>query len=74
MSKKKRVLVTGGLGTVGSGIVKQLRSRGHHVISLGKRHSNDEIGFSLKSDLENPFYASMLLVFGANYYDHLLDD
>ena len=57
MSNKKRVLVTGGLGTVGSGIVKQLRSRGHHVISLGRRHSNDEIGFSLKSDLENPLYA-----------------
>ena len=57
MSKKKRILVTGGLGTVGAGIVKQLRSRGHHVISLGRRHSNDEIGFSLKSDLENPFYA-----------------
>lgn len=56
MNENKKVLVTGGLGTVGSGIVKTLRDRGFHVISLGKRHERDEVGYSLKSDLENPLY------------------
>ncbi len=56
MDKQLRVLVTGGLGTVGSGIVAELRSRGHQVISLGRRHSCDEVGFSLRNDVENPCY------------------
>jgi len=52
-----RILVTGGLGVIGSGIVTELRKRKCYVISLGRRHSNDEIAFSLNSDLENPQYA-----------------
>ncbi len=51
------ILVTGGLGTVGAGLIKELRQRGHHVVSCDTRHEADEIGFSLGSDLEKPLYA-----------------
>ncbi|HEV8137179.1 MAG TPA: NAD(P)-dependent oxidoreductase [Pyrinomonadaceae bacterium] len=52
-----RVLVTGGLGTVGSGLIQELRSRGHHVVSCDLSHQADEIGFSLRTDVEAPTYA-----------------
>jgi dTDP-glucose 4,6-dehydratase len=52
-----RILVTGGLGTVGSGLVKKLRERGHYVVACGRRHYCDEKGFSLGSDKEYPLYA-----------------
>lgn len=52
-----RILVTGGLGTVGSGLIQELRSRGHHVVSCDLSHQADEIGFSLKTDVEAPTYA-----------------
>ena len=45
-----KILVTGGQGTIGSGVVKRLRSQGHHVVSLGRRHAHDQVAFSLKSD------------------------
>lgn len=52
-----RILVTGGLGTVGSGLIKELRARGHHVVSCDLSHQPDEIGFSLNTDVESPLYA-----------------
>lgn len=52
-----RVLVTGGLGTVGSGLVGELRSRGHHVVSCDLYHQPDEVGFSLRTDVTMPTYA-----------------
>ena len=52
-----RILVTGGLGTVGAGLVNGLRARGHHVVSLDLAHQPDEIGFTLHTDVENPGYA-----------------
>jgi len=52
-----RILVTGGLGTVGHNLTEKLRSRGHHVVACGRRHYHDENGFSLGSDKENPLYA-----------------
>jgi dTDP-glucose 4,6-dehydratase len=51
-----RILVTGGLGTVGAGLVKELRERGHDVISLDLAHHHDEIGFSVHTDVPNPGY------------------
>jgi dTDP-glucose 4,6-dehydratase len=51
------ILVTGGLGTVGAGLIKELRGRGHHVVSCDLRHEADEIGFSLHTDVEVPLYA-----------------
>jgi dTDP-glucose 4,6-dehydratase len=51
------ILVTGGLGTVGAGLVKEFRHRGHHVVSLDLAHQHDEMGFTLRSDVENPGYA-----------------
>ena len=55
--KQQRILITGGLGTVGSGLIGELRSRGHHVVSCDLAHQPDEIGFSLRTDVETPLYA-----------------
>jgi dTDP-glucose 4,6-dehydratase len=51
------ILVTGGLGTVGAGLVQELRNRNHHVISCDLSHQADEIGFSLGTDVEVPLFA-----------------
>ena len=51
------ILVTGGLGTIGAGLVKELRKRGHHVISCDLAHQPDEFGFSVRTDVEKPLYA-----------------
>lgn len=53
----KKILVTGGLGTIGSALVKELRSRGYDVYAIDLRHSEDQIGFSLRTDLADPRYA-----------------
>lgn len=50
------ILITGGLGTVGSGLVKELRSRGHRVVSCDLYHQHDQMAFSLRSDLQDPGY------------------
>lgn len=52
-----RILVTGGLGTVGAGLITELRGRGHHVVSCDLRHEADEVGFSVGTDLKVPLYA-----------------
>jgi dTDP-glucose 4,6-dehydratase len=52
-----RILVTGGNGTVGAGLVTELRSRGHSVVSCDRSHRHDEVGFSLRTDVEAPTYA-----------------
>jgi dTDP-glucose 4,6-dehydratase len=52
-----RILVTGGLGTVGAGLVSELRRRGAAVVSCDLAHQPDEIGFSLGTDLTEPGYA-----------------
>jgi dTDP-glucose 4,6-dehydratase len=52
-----RILVTGGIGIVGTGLIKELRARGHHVVSCDLHHQPDEVGFSLRTDLEVPLYA-----------------
>jgi dTDP-glucose 4,6-dehydratase len=55
--KSMRMLVTGGLGTIGAGLIAELRSRGHHVVSCDLYHRPDERGFSLRTDVELPLYA-----------------
>jgi dTDP-glucose 4,6-dehydratase len=52
-----RILVTGGLGTVGAGLVSELRDRGHHVVSSDIAHQPDEVGFSVPIDISEPLYA-----------------
>jgi len=52
-----RILVTGGLGTVGTGLINDLRGRGHHVVSCDLPHQPDEVGFSLRTDVRAPLYA-----------------
>lgn len=52
-----RILVTGGLGTVGSQLINELRTRGHHVVSMDLQHQPDEVGFSLRTDVDTPLYA-----------------
>src|ERR1039458_6224384 len=53
----KRIFVTGGLGTVGSGLIAELRKRGHHVVSCDLAHQPDEVGFSVRTDVSVPLYA-----------------
>jgi len=53
----KRVLVTGGLGTIGRGLVAELTERGQLVYYIDLAHDKDEIGFSLRTDLPDPRYA-----------------
>ena len=52
-----RILVTGGLGTVGRGLTEQLRKRGHHVVCCDLYHQPDEVGFSVGTDIKEPIYA-----------------
>jgi dTDP-glucose 4,6-dehydratase len=52
-----RVLVTGGLGTVGAGLVCELRKRAHRVVSCDTDHQPDEVGFSVNTDVSVPLYA-----------------
>jgi len=54
---KKRVLVTGGNGTLGSGLVKELRKRGHDVYSIDLYHDEDQLGYSLRTDVVDAKYA-----------------
>ncbi len=53
----KRVLITGGLGTIGRGLVAELKDRGHQVYSIDLRHGEGEVGFSLRTDVREPCYA-----------------
>jgi dTDP-glucose 4,6-dehydratase len=52
-----RVLVTGGLGTVGAGLTRELRTRGHHAVSCDLAHQTDEVGFGINTDVAVPLYA-----------------
>lgn len=52
-----RILVTGGLGTVGAGLISELRGRGHHAVSCDLYHHSEEIGFTVGTDLAVPMYA-----------------
>ena len=56
-TRKKRILITGGNGTVGAGLAEELVRRGHHVVSCDRSHRHDEVGFSLRTDLPRPGYA-----------------
>jgi dTDP-glucose 4,6-dehydratase len=51
-----RILVTGGMGVVGTDLVQVLRAGGHHVVSCDLYHQHDEVGFSLHSDVPDPTY------------------
>lgn len=52
-----RILVTGGLGTIGTVLVKELRSRKQHVVSCDLHHQANEFGFGIRGDAEGTFYA-----------------
>ncbi|MBX2916333.1 MAG: NAD(P)-dependent oxidoreductase [Cyclobacteriaceae bacterium] len=52
-----KILVTGGLGTIGQGLVKELSSRGHEVFLIDLYHGENQQGFSLRTDVKNPTYA-----------------
>jgi dTDP-glucose 4,6-dehydratase len=53
----KKILVTGGLGTIGQALVSELRNRGNTVYAIDLSHGDHEIGFSLRTDVANPWYA-----------------
>ncbi len=52
-----RILVTGGLGTVGSQLISELRGRRHNVVSADLQHQPNEVGFTLRTDVDMPLYA-----------------
>lgn len=52
-----KILVTGGLGTVGTILARELRRRDHQVCVVDQPHSTDEIGFGLRTDVKHPAYA-----------------
>jgi dTDP-glucose 4,6-dehydratase len=52
-----KILITGGLGTIGRGLAEECRKRGHQVITCDLYHATDEIGFSLRPDVPEPGYA-----------------
>ncbi len=51
-----KILVTGGLGTVGSGLIRELQERVNHVVSCDIRHAEDEavLEFVLRLKLTCP--------------------
>lgn len=51
-----KVLITGGLGTIGRGLTEEMRKRGHFVITCDLYHSFDEVGFSVGTDVAKPTY------------------
>lgn len=53
----KKILITGGKGTIGSGLIDELTARGHLVYSIDISHGQEEIGFSLRTDVKKPTYA-----------------
>jgi dTDP-glucose 4,6-dehydratase len=52
-----KILVTGGLGTIGQGLVRELTLRGHEVYLIDLYHGENQQGFSLRTDVKNPTYA-----------------
>jgi dTDP-glucose 4,6-dehydratase len=51
-----KILVTGGQGVVGSGLVRELIRRGFKVISCDTRHDENQIGYSVGTDIPNASY------------------
>ena len=51
-----RILVTGGAGTIGRGLVEELRKRRHQVVSCDRSHSGNEKSFSIPGDAIEPTY------------------
>lgn len=56
MNSNKKILITGSQGTIGSGLVNTLLKKGYTITGLGRRHSEDQYGFSLQSDSLKPNY------------------
>ncbi len=52
-----RILITGGMGTLGRFLGRELLARGHEVFSIDVGHGPEEIGFSLRTDVRAPSYA-----------------
>lgn len=50
------ILVTGGLGTIGTALVRELRARGKSVHVCDLWHDEQETGFSVRTDCPRPQY------------------
>lgn len=51
-----RILITGGQGTIGKTLYKELESRGHHVMSCDLFHAEEQLSFSIAPDVKQPSY------------------
>lgn len=51
-----RILITGGRGTVGSVLARELLKRDHFVVCTDLDHAENEMGFSLRTDVLAPSY------------------
>jgi nucleoside-diphosphate-sugar epimerase len=53
MTEKKRIVVTGGAGSIGSALCKELATQGHDVVVMDKRVPNHSHGRFVYTTLEN---------------------
>lgn len=51
-----RILVTGGLGTLGSPLIRELHARNHDIVCLDLAHTDNEHAFSIRGDEDAPGY------------------
>lgn len=52
-----RILITGGLGTLGRTLQRELAAAGHECFVVDLAHGEGEVGFSLRTDVRTPRYA-----------------
>jgi len=58
MANKTKILVTGSLGVIGTGLVKELESRGNDVFGIDLYHSRGETGWEHRMEnIEKPNYS-----------------
>lgn len=52
-----KILVTGGNGTIGRGLINEFKTRGYQTFSIDLTHGENQVGYSLRTDVLKPDYA-----------------